>query len=149
MKLIGSVFIIFASVVSSYFYEKTLKENMKNTDELYDLINYIKINIEYFSTPINEILISYSYNSIFIQELIGKSNLKVLNFLDSNTKSNLNSFFNELGKGYKKEQIALCEYNLKILDALREKMKMEFSNKSKLFRSLSLFSGIGCVILLI
>ena len=58
-------------------------------------------------------------------------------------------FFIKLGKGFKKEQLAFCEYILKELEDTKSKKKMEFTKKTKVFRSISLFLGIGCVILLV
>lgn len=143
MKLIGSILIIFASVIASYFYEKRLQSYITSTEELYELVLYIKNKIEYFSMPVNEILNSYSRDTGIINKLSEPD------FLDKSIKGDIESFISNLGKGYKKEQVALCEYTLSVLEASKNKMKMEFTKKAKTFRSLSLFTGIGCVILLV
>ena len=140
MKLIGSVLIIFASIIASYLYEKKLKASIQATEELYHYVLFIKNKIEYFSMPINEIKKSYPCPNIISNNV---------EFLDKESKNTMDNFLSKLGKGFKKEQLALCEYTLRTLEQSRDKAKMEFTKKTKVFRSLSLFTGIGCVILLI
>ncbi len=149
MKLLGSILIIFASIMSSYFYEQKLKKSIKSTEELCDLINYIKNKIEYFSLAINDILEGYQTDSDFINDLINSKELCDLSLLENTVANDVKSFFVRLGKGFKKEQLALCDYTLKSLEASKDKIKIEFTKKAKVFRSLSLFAGIGCVILLV
>lgn len=149
MKLLGSILIIFASVMSSYFYEKRLKDGIRSSEALCELIRYIKNKIEYFSISIDEILKSYPNDNEFINCIINQRELCNICFLEENTAKDVKAFFAKLGKGYKKEQLALCEYTLKELESVKDKMKKEFSKKAKIFHSLSLFFGIGCVILLV
>lgn len=149
MKLLGCIFIIFASIISSYFYEKNLKDNINHTEALYDLIKHIMSHIEFFSTSIGDILKSYPSDNEFIKILVNKKELSDFSFLEDSISNDIKCFFSKLGKGFKKEQLALCEYTLKQLEGTKNKMKLEFAKKTKVFRSLSLFFGIGCVILLV
>ena len=149
MKLIGSLLIILASVVSSFFYEKNLKENLKNTVEICELIKYIKSKIEYFSTSINEILQSYETDNCHIKEYVLKKDKFNCSYLDKSVVNQVNDFFDKLGKGYKKEQITLCDYTISLLESSVTNLKENYPKKAKLFRSLSLFFAIGCVIILI
>ena len=149
MKLLGSLLIIFASVFSSFFYEMGLKEVIKNTEALCDLIKHIKAKIEYFSLPIKDILNEYSKENEFIKNLIDNNFEFNKASLDKEVINEVKAFFNSIGKGYKKEQISLCEYTESILIASKERLKEEFPKKKKLFQALSLFFGVGCVILLI
>lgn len=148
MKIIGSILIILSSVISSYYYEKSIKENIEKLKILIDLINYIKVNIEYFSISIEEILNEYDTKKHWKKSILkdGKFEIK---YIDSTLKKEITSFFLSLGKGYKKEQISLCEYTLKNLICVYDNLKKENVKKVKIYRSLSLFFGIGLVILLI
>ncbi len=147
MKLLGSLLIIVASVVSSFFYEKKLKLSIKNTDELCKLIVHIKNKIEYFSLAINEIYASYPTENDFISGIF--NDIYDFSSLDKDLEDDTKMFFSSIGKGYKKEQLALCDYLINRLTISKEKMKTDFNKKVKIFRSLSLFTGIGMVILLI
>ena len=148
MKIIGSFLIIISSVISSYYYDKTLKDNIKNLGSLINLISRIRTKIEYYSISIDEILKDCKNENSWIDSVIKgeKYNTK---FLDKNLINDIENFFMTIGKGYKKEQLSLCDYILKSLTKYLDSMKTEFSKKSKIYRTLSLFFGVGLVILLV
>lgn len=148
MKIIGSILIVLASIFSSYYYEKNHKCDISKIENLIELINYIKSKIEYYSLPIEEILKNYDNKSPWIEMLINRETIDAKNF-NENTKNDILNFFFSIGKGYKKEQLSLCEYTIRNLNKELERMKTEFIKKTKIYRSLSLFFGVGLVILII
>lgn len=148
MKLIGSIFIILASIFSSYYYENKLKCNINKIESLIDLVKYIKTRIEYYSMTLEEILRKYGNKNPWKDALLN-STLIGVNNLNENTKNDILSFISAIGKGYKKEQLSLCEYTINSLNNELEKMKAEFTKKSKIYRSLSIFFGVGLVILIV
>ncbi len=149
MKLVGGILIICASICASFFYEKRLKQEIANHIALIDLIGYISTQIEYFSKPINDIFSSYKTENPVILEIISKKELADLSYFDKKIQKDTRILLCELGKGYKKEQITLCEYTKNIISPLVSELKTEYSKKCKIYRSLSLFIGISAVILLI
>lgn len=147
MKIIGCGLILIASLVCAFYYEKRIKEKIARYSELISFISYIKNQIEYFSYPINEIFERYQPCSPFISSII-ENNVDT-KYLTSEEKAQINEFVASLGKGYKKEQIALCEYTISFFNVSLEKTKYEAPNKIKVFRSMSLFVGICSIILLV
>ena len=145
MKIIGSILIICASVAFSYFYEKKQKEKIKHANELYDFIKYIRAQIEYFSTPVYKIYVEYSNKTEYISSLLIPSK----NSLKDEYNNFVSNFFANLGKGYKKEQLQLCDYALEYIKNYEKKTRAEYPNKIKVFRALSIFAGFCVVILLI
>ena len=149
MKLLGGIFIICASICSSFFYEKNLKQVINCHKELIDIFSYTKTQIDYFSKPINQIFAEYESRSELTEEIISKRENAGLTFLNYDTRKSVQILLKELGKGYKKEQISLCEYNLEELEKDLENLKADYSKKCKIYRSISLFFGVCAVILLI
>ena len=117
MKIIGSIFIIFASIVSSYYYEKKLKVEISNLENLCSFIMFTKNRIEYFSIPIKQIINDYSEKTPFLYDLINRFDNGDLKFLEASTKNDIFDFFNSIGKGFKKEQLDLCTYTLKSIES--------------------------------
>lgn len=146
MKIIGSLCILFSSIFASYYYEKSLKCKIKKCEEIIDFLSYIKFQIEYFSTPINIIFEKYDNKTEFINCLIENQKIKAIN-QEADTK--INDFFKAIGKGFKKDQLTLCDYTLKLLNEDLTKLKNEYPKKTKVFRSMSLFFGFCTIILLI
>ncbi len=149
MKLLGAILIICASISASFFYENGLKQKIKNHTALNELILHIKSQIDYFEKPIFEILKDFQATNEFIKDILEKKELSDLSWVDSSVRKDVYSLLKTIGKGYKKEQISICDYTSKILSACIEKMKLEFSKKAKVYRSLSLFIGFSAVILLV
>lgn len=149
MKLIGGVFIICASICASFFYEKKQKSVINNQEALIDFLAYIASQIDYFAKPINEIFYTYKTNNSFVQSIIKNKENSDLSSIDNSLQKDVYSFLNELGKGYKKEQLSICNYTKNVISVCTEKLKLEYSKKCKVYRSLSLFIGLSAVILLI
>ena len=148
MKIVGCILIFLSSLLCSYYYEKGLKKKSENLEEIICLISFIKNKIEYFSIPINKILLEYNTKNKLIQQLINSRNLDSSNF-DKQTENEINTFISTIGNGYKKEEVALCDYNIKLFSQKLSKIKSENPNKIKVFRAISLFVGISIIILLV
>ena len=96
---------------------------------------------------VNDIFSKYQTQNSFVQEIIeGNPDFSVF---DENLSGEINDFFSTIGKGFKKEQLAICDSLINKLSLYSEKLKIDFEKKVKTFRSLSLFLGLGTVILLI
>lgn len=148
MKILGCALIFVSSLLCSYFYEKNIKKKIDTLEELVDLISLIKNKIEYFSEPINKIFLEYNTKNTFIKNLL-ESKETAITYFDQEIQKQVSRFFSEIGNGYKKEQIALCDYNIQLLNNKLTKIKNEYPNKIKIFRSIALFVGISIIILLV
>ena len=147
MKIVGCIFVLLSSILCSYYYERALKSKISKCEELISFIIYIKSQIEYFSLPINSIYERYSNKNDFVNEII--SNEGKIKALDKENDKKIAEFFSNIGKGFKKEQLNLCEYNIELFSHYLDKLKGEYPSKCKVFRSMSLFFGICAIILLV
>lgn len=147
MKIIGSLLILIATVVASFFYEKGYKDRLSKIKSVIGFISYIRTQIEYFSHPLSEIYNNYQEMNDFLLTLTkAESN----DFgLDKQEFNIIREFFSSLGKGYKKEQISLCDYTIKELNKIYETQERDYPNKIKIFRSMSIFIGVSAIILLV
>lgn len=148
MKIIGSILIFLSSLLCTYYYEKSLKTKISHLEDIIAFISYAKSKIEYFSLPINQIYEKYESKSKLINNLINSKSAEGADF-DKESKKIVSEFFGALGNGFKKEQIALCEYTNDVLSSNLAKSKEEYPKKIKIFRSLALFTGISLIILLV
>lgn len=146
LKLFGGFLIIISSIVASYFYEKNLKRKIHNCRDFINFFEYIRAQIEYFSIPLLSIFERYESKSDDIADLIEKGET---NINDSKINGIINDCFSSLGKGYKKEQLNLLSYAINELDKEADNMESVYTSKVKVFRALSLFTGVCTVILLV
>lgn len=147
IKFVGCLLILLSSVAIGYYFEKNYKDKILFLQEIIDLINYTKNQIEFFSTPINEIYSIFQNKSKRITDIIA-GNLNVINESFRNQEYLLN-YFNEIGKGYKSEQIKLCDYTINEAKKDLNDFKLDLPKRIKIIRSLSLFIGASIVILLV
>jgi glutamate-5-semialdehyde dehydrogenase len=100
----------------------------------------------------NGLLLCAHHDALFDKCLISFDKTGHLNVsvkITNEEKAQIIDFITSLGKGYKKEQIALCEYNIGFFNVSLDKTKYEAPKKIKVFRSMSLFVGICSIILLV
>lgn len=146
MKIFGSLLIILTSIVISHIYDKRQKEKILAIKELLEFISFVKIQIEYFSLPLNTIYTKYNNNSHYVSNLIKE---KPLEILDRETADELTKCISCLGKGFKKEQIEYLEYITSFLSKKITDNESNYQQKTKVFRAISLFVGCCVVILLV
>ena len=146
MKLAGSILIVLASVIVSFFYEQHQKEALLQLKSVANFIDYIKNQISYFSRPINEIYKSYKHQHEDLSALISGD---VRFPFSKETKDELSACFSSLGIGYKDEEIKKLEYvATKIRDEISA-IEKEQPQKIKVFRAISIFVSCSVVILLV
>lgn len=152
IKILGAILILSASICACVFYEKRQKEQLSSIIECNDLIQFIKSQIEYFSTPIEKIFNLYSKessHSAVTKSIIENRLESIKDLFDMEDFSLINEFFSTLGMGVKTEQLALCSYTIEELEKAIKKKKAELPEKIKVFRAMALFIGICIIILLI
>ena len=149
MKIAGAIFILCASVASSYFYEKREKEKIKKANKLAEFIRYIRAQISYFSLPVDMIFKAYKSDDTLTGDIISGKLSSLDSFFDKDTSDVIKDFFSSLGNGYKDEQLALCDFTMSAIEDFTDKMNKEFSGKVRVFRSMAIFTGVCLIILLI
>lgn len=148
VKAAGIVMILIGCALYSREYRSGLKKGMAALKDHIELIENIRMQIEYFSTPLNQILRKQ-------EKEIGKTVAGLLFSIDKDTdlhpqeKKILTDLFNRLGDGYKDEQIKLCVYALEKLRKLYEQRTREYPEKVKVNRSLCFLAGASAILLLL
>ncbi len=146
MKILGSLLIIISSIIASYLYEKQLKNQLLQFKEIERFVFFIKTQIEYFSLSLNEIYAKFNSKSELIDKLISKE--KLYSF-DEQTEDELKNAFENLGNGFKEEQIKNLEYLHAFLGNKIKETNENYAKKTKVFRAMSIFIGCCTVILLV
>lgn len=139
----------------SYRYSDSQKSRLKNLEVLIDLVRYIQTQIDCFMLPVDKIILEYtSANNSQISEALKKSklsesceNLKPI--IDKEEYEAFLSLSKSLGRGYRDEQIKLCEICLNSLKDIYEKHKSDMQSKIKTNRAFYLLGSVMIVILFI
>ena len=147
MKIFGCLLILASSLLSSYTYDTNYKKRLATIKEIKAFIEQIRVEIEYFSRGITDIFKDYKGKSQSILSLISTGVCPKIK--NSEAEDSVNELFQSLGKGYKKEQIKLCEYTCKRLEDAYFEQEIQYKGKVKVFATMSVFSAVGILTLLI
>lgn len=147
MKIIGIIFIISASLFATICYEKKLKIKITRLEALLDFISYMDTQISLFSLPINSIFSSYNLNAELLCK-IKEKNYEDFFLFDEDFSSKVINFFENIGKGYKSQQLKNCKVFADILNNELVSQKSDIKNKIKIFRTLAFFLS-ACIIIFI
>lgn len=156
-KIAGSLILLLSSAGVGFELMSVKKERLRQLDELIGLISHIKSNIDYFMTPVNDILSDYTSVSLedcgFL-EIMRKSDLKsavlsgAARLCDSEIKL-LSEFSDNLGVGYKEEEIRLCDYYIQKLTLASEKEKEKIEKNRNMYKYIPVLCAASIILAVI
>ena len=148
VKIIGAALILFCCTWTAHEYRTGLKKGISHLEVFVNLIDHIRIQIDYFSIPLPQILNEYEKIALKSSGEILLS-LKEDALLSNDEKKILTELFLHLGDGYKDEQIKLCSYANEQLKRYLEKRTREYPEKVKVNNSLCFLAGASAILILI
>ena len=146
MKIAGSFFIIIASIVASYQYERYKQNEISCLKEIVDFLEFVKNQIYYFSLPLNRIYDEYTGKTDTVNKLISLTG-DTATLLPMGDE--LLSCISMLGNGYKDEEIKALDYTIELINKEINTMQDVYKQKIKVFRAMSLFAGCCAIIMLV
>lgn len=155
MKTAGSLFLFISSLMMSYRYSDSQKSRLKNLEYLIGLVRYIRTQIDCFMLPVDKIISDYTSddNSQIASELkkssFPKSAENLKNILGIEEYEVILNLSKSLGRGYRDEQLKLCEICIDSLDSIHEKHKADMQSKIKTYRAFCLLGSVMIIILFI
>lgn len=155
-KYIGICMVIGISLYASYCIKRQGENRIQCYSAICDMIEYIKNQIEYFCTPTEDLMRTYSNEFLeksgFIRDLerndwsVAIENNK---YIDEHSKTVLEDFSRKLGKSSKEQQIANCEYAIAALSKKYEVCKDEIPKRIKAYSTLAVIVGFMIIIMVI
>ena len=124
------------------------------TEAVISLVRFLRSEIECFSMPLpralercpDEILRACGYKGAKPP----RSPSELLDGIsDTVTKAQLSRLCDEIGKGYREEQLALCDYYLAVFEERRRKLADQLPAKRKMNCTLCVCSALALVIILL
>ena len=155
VKLLGLFLIFLGGALSSAILNRSLASRLKRSEALLSLIRFIRLQIDLYCLPIDEIFRRADpelYTSLGLSSP-PHSFTELKSSLDPPPDGELGrlveSFDRELGASFRDDQLRVCDYHLARLSELHERSVDEIAQKRKLNRTLCLGAAIAIIILLI
>lgn len=157
IKLTGAAVVIISSVFYGLCKVKEVRSSIRNMSAFFDLIKYIKDNIEHFVKPVPSILNSYSHHYLeeigFLREArengIYRAWKNIETGFSEECREVLHEFFSALGRGYLEDELNRCEYTLKRLGSILESEKNSSKSKEKIYKTIPLMLAVSVVLILV
>lgn len=126
---------------------------LSQTEAVISLIRHLRSEIECFSMPLpralcrcpREILSACGYREERAPDSVGE----LLPYIsDGTVRGQLSRFCEEIGKGYREEQLALCDYYVAVLEDRRASLASQLPSRRRMNSALCMSGALALVILL-
>lgn len=157
IELIGGIILLLAAWLIGSDLINNYKTKSRELEALYDMVAYIRDNIEYRMKPLPDIFDVYTNEYLehcgFL-EAVRKTDLSqawlAQKFaLNGEAYRLIEDFIKEIGSGYQAEEVRLCEYTLARLHDILEKNHADATNQLKLFRTVPVMFALSIILILI
>lgn len=156
LRMIGAAVVVLSGICAAYLFNSGTKQTLRQTESFISLLRFLRSQIECFSLPLPsalsrcpfEILRGCGYN-----ESKAPSSAKQLMsgcfIYDDCVRRSMERFFFEAGRGYREEQLSLCDYCISLIEERRANMTSQLPMKIKVNSALSIAGAAAVIVLLI
>lgn len=156
LKIVGAIIIAVSGIIGSYVLNSAAKRTLEQIEGLISLVRHLRTEIECFCMPLpsalercpREVLVKCGYTANGIPKSV-RELLDGCVICDGETQKVMLSFAGSVGKGYRDEQLGLCDYCIELLEARRQSACEQLPSKIKRNSALCLCGALAVVILLI
>ncbi len=156
LKVIGAIIIALSGIVGSFTLNRAARRSLEQTEGFITLIKRLRSDIDCFSLPLPtalercpaEVYIKCGY-------FLGQTPRSVRALIEACSVSDAESFrimkafAGSIGRGYREEQLAICDYYADLLEERRQRLYEQLPTRTKRNSALCLCGALAVVILLI
>ncbi len=158
LDIFGAVSLISAALMISSSLIREYKTRLHELEALYDMIAYIRDNIEHLMKPLPEIFQNYSNPYLENCGFLPAVRLKGLKqtweegqtfTLSGEACRLIDEFIRNIGSGYRTEELRLCEYTLGRLCKILDHTQTDTENQLKLYKTVPMMFALSIILILI
>ena len=154
LKLLGGAAVILSSVMAARYISSFEKNKIKRIEGIISFIKHIRDSIDCYSMPIEKIITSG--NALLWEMGIDKGKKELSELLcecgkgcGEDCEKILEAFSGTLGKGYREQQVRLCDEVISELESIRKKLVLVYPSKEKTTLAICFTLGGALLILLL
>ncbi len=158
-KLVGALSVFAAALLLSLRGVYAMREEEAQTEAFMLLVRRVREEIACFGTPREKILAAHTSPVLLragldLREARGDlyaalNKARPALYLDAYAFSALLEFSSGLGRGYTEQELSRCDLCLARLEESLSALRLRLPSSAKLFRTLSVGSALGVIILLL
>jgi hypothetical protein len=156
LKIVGAIIIAVSGIVGSYVLNSAARHTLEQIEGFLSLVRHLRNEIECFCMPLpsalarcpREVLVRCGYTASdvpkSVRELVDGCVVS-----DGETQKAMLSFASSIGKGYRDEQLGLCDYCIELIEARRQIACEQLPSRIKRNSAVCMCGALAVVILLI
>lgn len=156
LRVIGAATVVVSGIYAAYLFNSETKQKIKQAESFISLVRFLRSQIECFALPISHALARCPQeilNGCGYDDVEAPSSAKQLMtgcFISDNyVRRSMERFFSEAGRGYREEQLNICDYAISLLEERRASMVSQLPMRIKVNSALSIAGAAAVVVLLI
>ena len=154
LRIFGAVILSLSGIAAAYVLNSAAKKGLSQTEAFISFLRFLRSEIECFSMPVPRAITRCPSElreecgcAAEVSDLRGF--LQECTVFDSEAVSLMGRFCDDVGKGYRDEQLALCDYYISLLDEHRRTLAESLPSRRKRNSALCLAGALALVIVLI
>lgn len=156
LKIVGAVIVAVCGIVGTYTLNSSAKRSLEQIEGFISLVRHIRSQIECFSMPLptalercsDEVLAKCGYKGAKTVKSISEL-LESCSEEDAESGKLMREFAASIGRGYRTEQLTLCDYYIGLLETRRKRVCEQLPSRLKRNSAVCLCGALAVVILLI
>ena len=157
IRFLGIGLLLGAFLALAYGFLRRERRCRRELEGLMLLLRTLRGQIDCFSRPWREVVAEFENDALetcgFLPALREKDFSSALEVgqgaWDTDTARVLSAFANGVGRSYKAEQVALCDWALSELETAAKRQREEGPRQARLFASLTVVGGLAFLLLLV
>lgn len=154
LRIFGAVILSLSGIAAAYALNSTAQRGLSQAEAFISFLRFLRSEIECFSMPLSRAMArcpSDILTECGCEEQIHglRGFLQCCAVYDSETVELMLRFCDDVGKGYRDEQLLLCDYYISLLDERRRYLFEALPSRKKRNSALCLAGALALVIVLI
>lgn len=157
LEWLGAGSLMTAAGIFSIHMIREHRKKLLELEAFFDMISCIRDNIEHLMKPLPEIF--QNYNHTYLDSCGFLKNVRETNLQQAwetyvfscgaEAFRLIDEFIRNIGKGYRTEELRLCEYTLGRLRKLMDHVQADTANQLKLYKTVPMMFALSLILILI
>lgn len=149
--LVASAWFVSAGLIRDH------KTGLQELEALYDMISYVRDNIEHLMKPLPDIFETYTNDYLetcgflpAVRQTDLRQAWDVQAFaITGEARHLVHDFIQNIGSGYRTEELRLCEYTIGRLRGILDHARADTANQLKLYKTVPMMFALSVILILI
>lgn len=153
MQIVGAALLLTAALLSGWCLRSSERYHLRALQCAVRIVRHAQRKIDLFDVHTSDILSDFDDTAFHRESFVQKNTdfcagvSRVADYLQRQDKAAFLYFADQLGAGYRKDALQLCEYTASLLAESQKRAEKEYASRRKLYTVLPLMLAFSFVVL--